>query len=112
MNYKPFIVGAASVATADLLYPKLPATLDVGGLPLRSAGSAFAGAYAASYFTSGKPGLMKTAITTVVALIAAELAMKVAPDKDFLIPVTGHSLKRVAAGALGAFGASYLNKSE
>jgi hypothetical protein len=110
MHYKPLIVGAATVVAADVLSSKLPPSIDVGGLPVRHAGAAFAGAYAASYASGGQPGLMKTAITAVVALISAELATKVAPATDYMVgPV---SVKRALAGAAGAWGAGKFLKAE
>jgi hypothetical protein len=109
MHYKPLVVGAASVVASDVLASKLPPSIDFGGLPLRAAGAAFAGAYVSHYALSGKPSLTKTAISAVVSLISAEVATKVT-DKDFMLgPV---SAKRAVAGAVGAWGAGKFLKSE
>ncbi len=104
MNYKPFVVGAASVVAGDFLESKLPTALDVGGLPVRKAVSAIAGAYGAKYALTGKPTLMSAAIAGMAALAAAELTTKVSPFEKTVGPFA--VVRTLGAGA-GAWAAGH-----
>lgn len=75
MDVKKFVPGAAGIASASFLASKLPATLDVGGLPVRRLGAIAAGVYVADWGVTGtKPSLKTTLFVAGAAYLAADLA--------------------------------------
>lgn len=102
MNVKRALVGAGAVVAADIGGPYLPASIDVGGLPLRKVLASAAAVLAAGYVLGGSKSFKHSLIFGAASFVAAEVAGKVLPD----FRVGGFSVTRVGAGAVGAWGAS------